>query len=199
MCSKWGGEGILRGVNGNVFYCNNFFYLNIHRIFFITPRISSLVTYLEFYLEYQFQFSAMKVAVLRCSSALNNLYRWYNIIISESNVILVQLANWAKDSVMWTYHARNSALNLILSCPMTLGFLSGCYAVLSCNLYCKMWSKASNVSFLGHREHEQPNPYSDYVMGWMSEESRSDCRQGKAFTSSLKHSDRPSPTQVPAQ
>jgi len=34
-----------------------------------------MVTYLEFYLEYQFQFSAMKVAVLTCSSALNNLYR----------------------------------------------------------------------------------------------------------------------------
>jgi hypothetical protein len=61
---------------------------------------------------------------------------------------------------------------------MTLVFLSGCYAVLSCLLYCKTWSIASTVSFLGHREPEQPTPYSDYVMGCTSEESRFDCQQG---------------------
>jgi hypothetical protein len=61
-----------------------------------------LVTYLEFYLQYRFQFSAMKVAVLTHSSALNNLYWLYNIIISESNVMLVDLDKWAKDFVMWT-------------------------------------------------------------------------------------------------
>lgn len=42
---------------------------------YLRQHISSVVKYLELHLEYPFQFSAMKVAVLTCSSALTNLYR----------------------------------------------------------------------------------------------------------------------------